>query len=112
MVLTPSSTSSGLAGFTFWGMIWLTICELDAVAKLLCVNSFVSSRAVLRWVLNNKSVSLICTELVNYGIHGVTNSIAVTFAIGGTTCNALMIFIVLPIVDKVRGPRWLYGGIK
>jgi hypothetical protein len=112
MTLTPSATSSAAAGFTFYGMVWLALMELDDLAKILHISSWVKSRSVLRWIIEHKSVALICTECFNYSVHGITQSIAVTFALGGTACNALMIWAVLPVLNKIRGPRWLYGGLK
>jgi len=112
MTLTPSATSSAAAGFTFYGMVWLALMELDDVAKILHINSWVRSRDVLRWIIDHKSVALICTECFNYSVHGITQSIAVTFALGGTLCNGIMIYGILPLMNKIRGPRWLYGGLK
>jgi hypothetical protein len=112
MKLTPSATSSGMAGFTFYLLMWLSVFKLDSLAKLLHLDGWISSKAIIRWVLKNKALTLLFTEAFNFSVHGITQAIAVTFAIGGTVCNATMVFIVLPIINKIRGPKWLYGGIR
>lgn len=110
-ILTPSSKSAGIAGGVFWAMIWAAIGHLDDIAELLRLpRRFFSSRRILAWVNDHKGVSIVCTELVNYGIHGVKDSTGVTFAIGGTVCNILFVFCVLPILNLVKGKTWLYGG--
>jgi hypothetical protein len=103
---TPSATSSGIAGFTFWGMCWTALAKIDKIAELFHVSRWVKSKNVFGWILKNKALSILCSEIVNYSIHGVQSTLGVTFAIGGTVCNALMIFIGLPVINKVKGNPW------
>jgi hypothetical protein len=112
VVLTPSTTSGGIAGFTFWGMVWVAITEIDALAKMFHLPKAVSSKPLLRWILKHKGISLLCTELVNYTIHGIRSTTGVVFALGGTVCNVFTICLVLPIINKIKGPSWLYGGYR
>jgi hypothetical protein len=111
MVLTPSTTSGGIAGFSFWGLCWLALAKLDAIAELFHMQNFVSSKYVFRWIMKHKAVALVCTELINFGMHG-TEGAGVVFAIGGSICNASVIFGILPLVNKIKGPTWLYGDFR
>jgi hypothetical protein len=52
---------------------------------------------VIDWISHNKVLTMMCTEVFNFGVHGVTNPASVTFVLGGTAFYALMIFILLPI---------------
>ena len=84
---------------------WLTIFKLNDLAKLFRVQRFVSQRKVLTWVNENKALTLLGTEFVNYGVHGVTGVESVTFALGSTLFNAITIFVLLPLkyfLDKKR----------
>ena len=112
MVLTPSTTSGGIAGFTFWSMIWIALAEIDNLGKLFHLPKFISTKPVLRWIIEHKGISILCTELVNYGIHGIRSTTGVVFALGGTLCNAITIFFVLPVINRIKGPEWLYGDFR
>lgn len=93
MVLTPSSTSSALAGMGFWGLVWATIAKVDTLPV---INKFVSKEKIFSWVGKNKGTTLLLTELTNFTIHGVENPNAVTMAVGGTVVNAAIVYGILP----------------
>lgn len=113
MVLTPSTTSGGIAGFTFWGMVWIAIGHVTDIGRLFHIPArFCDSKHIFRWVLEHKGLAILCSELINYGIHGVKSSTGVVFALGGTLANAFAIFGVLPLVNKIKGPGWLYGNFR
>jgi hypothetical protein len=40
--------------------------------------------------------------LFNYGTHGISDPLGVTFALGGTLVNVLMIYVLLPMREKAR----------
>ena len=105
MVLTPSSKSAFISGMALSLVAWLTIFKLNDLAKLFRVQRFVSQKKILTWVNENKALTLLGTEFVNYGVHGVTGVESVTFALGSTLFNAVTIFVLLPFkyfFDKKR----------
>lgn len=97
MQLTPSSKSAFFAGMALSLVAWMSLFKLDELAKLFRVRRFVSQRKVELWMNENKALTLLGTEFVNFGVHGVTGADSVTFALGSTFFNAIMIFIGLPL---------------
>lgn len=53
----------------------------------------------------NKALTLLGTEFVNFGVHGVTGADSVTFALGSTVFNAFMIFVGLPFKFMLANKR-------
>ena len=51
----------------------------------------------MRWISSHKVIALTTTEVVNYSVHGITSRLGVTFALGGTIVNVLMVAFVVPI---------------
>lgn len=97
MIFTPSAQSSAAAGFGLWAVGWSALFKLDKIPLFKRLFTTKRKDATLDWMADNKVVTLLGTEAVNFGVHGVSNPLAVTFALGGTLCNLLMIFIYLPI---------------
>jgi hypothetical protein len=104
MTFTPSATSSFSAGAVFWGMVWSVVVKLDELAKLFGINHSQVSRKTLLWVKNHKTLALTTTELVNYSVHGIESPLSVTFALGGTLMNVIMVLIVIPLLCRVNKP--------
>ncbi len=102
MNLTPSSKSSFLAGFCFWGLVWLAITELDEIAGCLRLRRWLGTERCLDWVNQHKALTLLGSECVNYGIYGVSNPLGVTFAMGGTLCNAIVVCLLIPARARIR----------
>ncbi len=75
---------------------WATLFKLD---HLPFVGKFVNKDRIIAWIKANKVLTLLCTEIFNFGVHGISNPASVTFALGGTAFNVLMIFIFLPLGD-------------
>jgi hypothetical protein len=98
---TPSSKSSFIAGFGLWCLIWASLFKADEIAKAGGFQRWVSSDRCLRWIRNHKSTSLIGTELCNYSHTGL-DPLGVTFALGGTLVNVLVIYFLLPILDRAK----------
>jgi len=95
---TPTAASAATAGFGFYALFWSFLNKVDTILALFGLkNRNVASKG-RHWVNGNKGLTLCITELVNFGIHGITNPAAVTFAIGGTLFNAVYIFIINPLV--------------
>ena len=94
---TPSAASSFVAGIGLWTLAWSFVVKLDALAKLSHCDRFISADKLLDCISEHKGVSLIATEMVNIGSHGMgTDSLGVTFSLGGTLVNAFVICLVLP----------------
>jgi hypothetical protein len=96
MTFTPSATSSFAAGAVFWGMIWATLGKLN---ELVHFAGFKKSnpRQTVRWINAHKVVTITLTEAVNYSVHGISSPLGVTFALGGTLVNLLMVTFIVPI---------------
>ncbi|MCU1286384.1 MAG: hypothetical protein JWO13_2734 [Acidobacteriales bacterium] len=102
MIFTPSSKGSFVAGAGFWMLVWASVFKADDLADILRVRRWLSTDRCLDWVRNHKSTSLLITEGVNYTTHGISNVLGVTFAMGGTFTNVLVIFLMLPIRAVLR----------
>ncbi len=85
MTLTPSTKGSFIAGVGLWCLIWAALFKADEIAAAGGLQRWVSSEQCLRWIRNHKSTSLLGTELFNYGTHGISDPLGVTFALGGHT---------------------------
>ncbi len=101
MNLTPSAKGSFFAGVGLWCLIWAALFKGDEIAELGGFERWVSSDRCLRWINKHKSTSLIGTELCNYAHTGL-DPMGVTFALGGTLVNAIVIYLLLPMRDRAR----------
>jgi hypothetical protein len=80
-----------------WLVGWMTFFKMD---HLPFVGKFVNKDRCIQWIVKNKVLTLLCTEIFNFGVHGISNPASVTFALGGTLFNALMIFVLLPFGQR------------
>jgi hypothetical protein len=95
---TPSAASSFVAGIGLWTLAWTFVAKLDALAKLMHCDRFINADKLLDWISEHKGVSLIATEMINIGSHGMgTDPLGVTFSLGGTIVNAFVICLLLPM---------------
>ena len=101
MNLTPSSKSSFIAGIGLWVLLWALLFKADEIAEAGGLQRWVSSDRCLRWIRQHKSTSLIGTELCNYSHTGL-DPLGVTFALGGTLVNVLVIYFVLPMLGRAK----------
>ena len=101
MSLTPSTKGSFLAGIGLWCLIWASLFKADEIAQAGGFQRWVSSDRCLRWIRNHKSTSLIGTELCNYAHTGL-DPLGVTFALGGTLVNMLVIYLLLPMLERTK----------
>ena len=99
MNLTPSQKGSFLAGVGLWLLIWASLWKADDIAGAMHIQRWFNSTRCLRWIGQHKSTSLLGTELVNYGTHGL-DPLGVSFSLGGTLVNVLFIYLFLPCLDK------------
>ena len=101
MNLTPSTKGSFIAGVGLWCLIWASLFKADEIAQAGGFQRWVSSERCLRWIRQHKSTSLISTEILNYSHTGL-DPLGVTFALGGTLVNVLMIYFLLPMLDRAK----------
>lgn len=103
MTLTPTDKGSGIAGIALALIGWASIFKFDAVAKLCRVDRWLGKEKMLDWIVRNRTLALLITEIINFATHGVTSASSVLFAVGSTLVNAIMIMVVLPLRAKARG---------
>src|SRR3954468_22464511 len=97
MTLTPTDKGALFAGIGVSFLTWMSLFKLDSLAKLLHVTRWVSQERFFKKINDNKGVSILITEVINYTVHGISSPDSVIFAIGSTIVNALFIFVVLPV---------------
>ncbi len=102
MTLTPTTKGAFLAGIALWIMLWLGLFKLDEIVEETVWKRWISSEDCVRWISRHRGTTLLGTELVNYGTHGITQPDGVVFAVGGTIVNLLMILGVLPLRAALR----------
>jgi hypothetical protein len=110
MNLTPTDKGAGFAGIMLASIAWFSAFKLDEVASLCHVNRWISKEPIFNWITRsykNKATAILFTEIINFGVHGVTNPASVLFACGSTIVNSFMIFIGLPIRQKLRHEKGL-----
>jgi hypothetical protein len=101
MNLTPSTKGSFIAGVGLWCLIWAALFKADEIAEAGGFQRWVSSEKCLSWIRQHKSTSLISTEILNYSHTGL-DPLGVTFALGGTLVNVLVIYFLLPMLDRAK----------
>lgn len=99
MNLTPSQKGSFLAGVGLWVLIWASIWKADDLTRALRIQRWFNSGRCIRWVSRHRSTSLLGTEVINYGSHGL-DPLGVSFSLGGTLVNILMIYLLLPLLER------------
>ena len=99
--LTPSMRGSFIAGIGLGLLLWAALFKADEIAELGGLGRWVSSEKCFRWIREHKSTSLIGTEAVNYSHTGL-DPLGVTFALGGTLTNFIIIYIVLPMLNRAK----------
>jgi hypothetical protein len=100
MTLTPSAKGAFLAGIGLWCLMWLSLFKADEIAEAVHLQRWISSDRCLRWIRQHKGTSLLGTELFNYGTHGISDPLGVTFALAGTFVNVLVIYGLLPLLNQ------------
>jgi hypothetical protein len=101
---TPSAKGSFIAGVGFWSLLWAAVFKADDFAEPCGLHRWFSSERCLRWIRTHKTSSLLCSELFNYGTHGI-HPLGVSFALGGTLTNLVVICVLLPIRERARRRR-------
>jgi hypothetical protein len=99
---TPSSKGNFAAGIGLWLLAWAALFKLDDLGNLCGFQRWCSRDKCLRWIRGHKSTSLLITEAINFATHGISDPLGVTFALGGTLVNGLMIFIIVPALYRAK----------
>jgi hypothetical protein len=98
--LTPSQKGAFLAGIGLWVLIWASVWKADDIAQAMRIQRWFNSGRCIRWIGEHKSTSLLGTELINYGSHGL-DPMGVSFSLGGTLVNVFFIYLLLPCLEKL-----------
>ena len=93
MLLTPTAIGAMLAGVAMWALFWAMLHKLN---DLPWVQQWLTSNRCFAFINRHRGASMIMTEVINFGIHGVTSPVGVLFALGGTAINVLVICGYLP----------------
>jgi hypothetical protein len=104
-MFTPTASSSFFAGIGLWSVVWSAVYKIEAVAKMFGLGRFVNKELILEWINGNRVVTLLTTEVFNFGVHGIENPNSTVFALGGTAMNFIMIFVVIPVRFFIRRRR-------
>lgn len=107
MNLTPTDKGAGIAGIALSSLGWFSLFKMDHILELFRLR-WKPKEALFRWITRSyatKSLTLLITEVINFGVHGVTNPASVLFACGSTIVNAFMIFVGLPLHMRTRRER-------
>ena len=104
-MFTPTASSSFFAGIGLWSVVWSAVYKIETVANMFGLGRFVNKELILEWINGNRVVTLLTTEVFNFGVHGIENPNSTVFALGGTAMNFIMIFVVIPVRFFIRGRR-------
>jgi len=96
-LFTPTASGSFIAGIGLNTLLWGILLKLDSLLKLVHLHWLFDKDRLLGWMTRHKGLTLLFSEALNLGIHGITDPAAVLFALGGTFVNIFMIFIILPL---------------
>lgn len=97
MVITPSNTGNAIAGVGLGVFAWGAFFKADKIPWLKKLITTQRKEKTLKWVNENKGLSLLGLETINFGIHGITNPNGVIFALGNTVLNVFMLWVFLPL---------------
>ena len=100
-----------------WLLLWVALLKSDEILELDFVRRWINlfgldphpAERCIRWVSQHKSSALIGTEVCNYAHTGL-DPMGVSFAMGGTLTNMIVIYILLPILNRAkRGSKTIDG---
>ena len=97
MILTPTSTSTSIAGAGYWAILWSLVFKSNEIPG---IKRIFPQEKFLNWIGTHKLLALLITEAVNLSTH--SGVMGVTFALGGTCVNFIVIMIIFPIRSLLR----------
>ena len=100
MMITPSNTGSMIAGAGVGIFGWSLTLKGDKIPGIKKLYTSSRKEQMFAWANGNKSMALLALEALNYGLHGVTDSNAVIFALGNTVVNVIGLWLVLPLRQR------------
>ena|ERR1035437_5920765 len=112
MILTPSNAGSGIAGVGIGVFAWGAFLKSDRIPWIKKLMTTQRKESMLAWVNDNKGMSLLGLETVNFSIHGITSANSVMLALGNTFLNVLMLWIYLPIRQMGRNKQHIQQVLK
>jgi hypothetical protein len=104
-VFTPTASSTFFPGIGPWSVVSSAVYKIEAVARMFGLGRFANKQLTLEWINTNRAVTLLTTEVINFGIHGVKPPGGTNRASGRTLLSFIMIFIVVSVRFFVRGRR-------
>jgi hypothetical protein len=110
MTLTPTQKGSFLAGVCLWLLLWAALLKTDDILELDGVKRWIKllgrgphpAERCIRWINQHKSTSLIGTECCNVA-HSGTDAMGISFAVGGTITNLVVIYVLIPMLARAKG---------
>jgi hypothetical protein len=113
MLLTPTSTSSAIAGAGVGIFGWSLALKGNEIPVIKRFYTGERKERLFSWMNSNKSMALLTLEAWNFGIHGILDSNAVILALGNTLVNVVGLWIYLPLrqrrVRRARATAILQG---
>ena len=103
--LTPTAKSSFIAGMGLSAMVWAMLSHLNVIGEVFKLRRWLDEDRFFDWIAHNKILTLLCTECINYGTHGIDNPDSVTFAGGATVVNVIVIYCIIWPWRKLRGKK-------
>ena len=97
MILTPSNSGNLVAGVGVGTFAWAVFLKADRIPWIKRLITTKRKESSLSWVNDNKGMSLLGMEAVNFSIHGITEPNSVMFALGNTILNVFMLWVFLPL---------------
>lgn len=102
MILTPSNAGSGIAGIGIGIFAWGAFLKSDKIPWVNKLMTVQRKESALTWMNDNKGMSLLGLETVNFSIHGITSANSVMLALGNSALNVFILWIYLPVRQMGR----------
>jgi hypothetical protein len=100
MIVTPTNTGSLIAGAGVGIFGWSLALKGNKIPFVKRFYTDVRKEQLFTWANNNKSMSLLALEALNFGIHGISDANQVIFALGNTVLNLVGLWVYLPFRQR------------
>jgi len=78
-------------------MVWAGLRKPNEPVRFVGFKRARPRESALRYIDCHNVIALTETEVVNHSVHGISSLLGLTFALGGTIVNTLMVTFVVPI---------------